>query len=141
MHGACENVPLCALLHAHARNPGSLALTSVQHVQASVAHIAGTEAWGPIQDTKSNAYYGDLCDVCRSYRGTQNTSSDPQRGDLFEFLPGRPVVHVCVTHQVAASAGAATAWTTGATAEAKDALKRNMCSRTGTDALPAVSYH
>ena len=60
---------------------------------------------------------------------------DPQRGDLLAFLPGRPIVmDVCVTHPLAASAVAAAAWTTGATAEAKDALKRNKYSRTGTGA-------
>ena len=48
-------------------------------------------------------------------------------------MPGRPVVlAMCVTHPLAASAVAAAAWTTGATAEGKDALKRNKYSRTGT---------
>ena len=39
---------------------------------------------------------------------------DPQRGDLLAFLPGRPVVmDACVTHPLAASAGAEAAWTKG----------------------------
>ena len=64
---------------------------------------------------------------------------DPQRGDLLAFLPGRPVVmDVCVTHPLAASDVAAAARTTGATAEAKDALKRNKYSRTGTGACSFV---
>ena len=64
---------------------------------------------------------------------------DPQRRDLHAFLPGRPVVmDVCVTHPLSASAVAAAAWTTGATTEAKDALKRNKHSRTGTGACRSV---
>ena len=59
--------------------------------------------------------------------------SHSRRGDLIAFLPGRPaVMDVCVTHPLAASAVAAAAWTTGASAEDKDALKRNAYSRTGT---------
>ena len=62
---------------------------------------------------------------------------DPQRGDLLAFMPSHPIVmDVCVSHPLAASAVAAAAWTTGATAEAKDALKRN---NTAAPALvPAV---
>ena len=44
------------------------------------------------------------------------------------------VMDVYVIDPLAASAVAAAAWTTGATAEAKDALKRNKYSRTGTGA-------
>ena len=63
----------------------------------------------------------------------------PQRGDLLASLPGRPVVgDMCVTHPLAASAVAAAAWTTGATAEGKDALKRNKYSRTGTGSCSSV---
>ena len=44
---------------------------------------------------------------------------DPQRGDLLLYLPGRPVVvDVCVTHPLASSAVAASAWRTGVSAEA-----------------------
>ena len=45
---------------------------------------------------------------------------------------------VCATHPLAASAVAAVAWTTGATVEAKDALKRHKYSRTGTGACRFV---
>ena len=52
-----------------------------------------------------------------------------------ETHAGRPVMmDVCMTQTLAASAVAAAAWTTGATAETKDALNRNKYSRTGTDA-------
>ena len=43
-----------------------------------------------------------------------------------------------MTHPLAASAVAAAAWTTRATAEAKNALKRNKYSRTGTGACRFV---
>ena len=43
-----------------------------------------------------------------------------------------------MTHPLAASVVAAAAWTTGATAEAKDALERNKYSRTGTGACRLV---
>ena len=39
---------------------------------------------------------------------------------------------VCVTHPLGASAIATAGWTTGATAEAEDALKFNKYSRTST---------
>ena len=45
---------------------------------------------------------------------------------------------VCVTHRLATSAVVAAAWTTGATAEAKDVLKRNKYSCTGTGACRFV---
>ena len=64
---------------------------------------------------------------------------DPQRGDLLLYLPGRPVVvDVCVTHPLASSAVAAVAWGTGVSAEAKDALKWDKYSRTGTCACRFV---
>ena len=64
---------------------------------------------------------------------------DPQRGDLLLYLPGRPVVvDVCVIHPLAFSAVAAAAWGTGVPAEAKDALKRDKCGRTGTGACRFV---
>ena len=67
------------------------------------------------------------------------SQSDPQRGDLLAYLRGRPVVmDVRVTRRLADSAVAAAAWTTGATAEAKDALKRNKYSRIGTGACRFV---
>ena len=45
---------------------------------------------------------------------------------------------VVVTHPLAASAVAAGAWTTGAAADAKEALTRNKYSRTGTGACRFV---
>ena len=64
---------------------------------------------------------------------------DPKRGDLLLYLPGRPlVVDVCSTHPLESSAVAATAWGTGVSAEAKDALKRDKYSRTGTGACRFV---
>ena len=69
----------------------------------------------------------------------QRSQRDPQRGDRLLYLPGRPVVvDVCVTHPLAASADAATAWGTGVAAEAKDALKRDKYGRTGTGACRFV---
>ena len=59
----------------------------------------------------------------------------PHRCNLLAFLPGRPIVmDMCVTHPLAAAAFAAPAWTSGAAAEAKDALKRNQYSRTSAGA-------
>jgi hypothetical protein len=45
---------------------------------------------------------------------------------------------VCVTHPLAACDVAAAAWTTGATAEDRDALKRYKYSRTGAGACSFV---
>ena len=64
---------------------------------------------------------------------------DPQRGDVLAFLPGRAVEgDVCVTHPLAGSAVAAAGLTTGATVEAKNTLKQNKTSRTGTGACRCV---
>ena len=58
---------------------------------------------------------------------------------LLLYLPGRPVVvDVCVTHPLASYAVAATAWCTGVSATAKDALKRDKYGRTGMGACRFV---
>ena len=74
-----------------------------------------------------------------STRLPPRSQRDPQRGDFLMYLPGQPVVvDVCVTHPLASSAVAAAAWGTGVSAEAKDALKRDKCGRTGTGACRFV---
>ena len=68
-------------------------------------------------------------------RLASRSQRDPQRGDLLPRLPGRPVVVVvCVKQPHASSAVVAAAWGTGASAEAKAALTRDMHGRSGTGA-------
>ena len=77
--------------------------------------------------------------MCSLTRLPPRSQRNPHRGDLPLYLPGRPVVvDVCVTHPLASSAVVTAAWGTGASAEAKDAVKRDKYSRTGTGACRFV---
>ena len=85
----------------------------------------------PLQDTPQLSL---LAPACSGHRH-RNAPGDLPPGDLLLYLLGQPVVvHVCVTHPLASSryAIAAAAWGAGVSAKAKEALKRDKYSRTGT---------
>ena len=79
-------------------------------------------------------------------RSLLRSRCDLLRSALFLYHPGRPVVvDVRAAHALASSAVFAAAWSTGCSADAKDALKRDMYGHGVTGAcrfapLPHETY-
>ena len=103
---------------------------------AGFTHGAASAAASPVvadhpvpPDTAASAHlFGATGTALLSPRSHRN----PRRGDLLQYLPGRPVVvDMCETHLIAFSAVVAAAWGTGVSAKAKDVLKRDGLTGTG----------